>query len=475
MPRRHLHLALDDRGVRAGLERIRREMDVPDDFPPQVRAEAERVAADPRLPAGDRTDLPLVTIDPEGSRDLDQAVHIAREGSGYRLTYAIADVAAFVRPGGAVDAEAHRRGMTLYAPDRRTPLHPPVLSEGAASLLPGQDRPALVWSLGLDAAGEVTAAEVTRALVRSRAQLTYDGVQQALDDGTAEEPLQLLREVGRLREQRERDRGGATLPLPEQEVVQRDGHFVVDFRGPLPTEAWNAQVSLLTGMVAADLMLGAGTGILRTLPDPEPAAVARLRRTARALGVPWPAGSTWTELVRDLDPAVPKQAALLTRSRQLLRGGGYRAFAGEPPADAGHAALAADYAHCTAPLRRLVDRYSGEVCLAVCAGEAVRGWVLDRLEGLPAEMAESGRRASGYERACVDLVEAAVLSDRIGEVFTGVVVDVGKDDRRGVVQVEGPDVVARVDGADLPLGEEVHVRLVRADVADAAVEFELVG
>ena len=127
----------------AGLARIRAELEVPDAFAPEVLAAAEAGVAAARLPELDRTDLELVTIDPPGARDLDQALHIARAGNGFVVSYAIADVATFVSPGDAVDREAHRRGLTLYAPDRRTPLHPPVLSEGAASLLPGEVRLAL--------------------------------------------------------------------------------------------------------------------------------------------------------------------------------------------------------------------------------------------------------------------------------------------------------------------------------------------
>src|SRR6185503_20248243 len=134
-------------------------------------AEAERVAAAPPLPELDATDVPLVTLDPEGSRDLDQAVHLAVRADGWRVSYAIADVGAFVRLGGAVDAEARRRGQTLYSPDRRTPLHPPVLSEGAASLLEGQLRPAVLWTIDLDSDGQPVTVDLRRARVRSRAQL----------------------------------------------------------------------------------------------------------------------------------------------------------------------------------------------------------------------------------------------------------------------------------------------------------------
>jgi exoribonuclease R len=132
---------------------IRAELDVPTDFPPEVVAEAREAAAAADLPERDETGVPFLTIDPPGSMDLDQAVHLERDGDGYRVRYAIADVPAFVRAGGAVDEEARRRGQTIYAPDQRTPLHPTVLSEGAASLLPGEVRPAFVWDIraGADA------------------------------------------------------------------------------------------------------------------------------------------------------------------------------------------------------------------------------------------------------------------------------------------------------------------------------------
>ena len=120
------------------------------DFPPEVEEAAARAAAAPRLPDLDRTDLPFVTIDPASSLDLDQAVHIERDGDGYVVHYAIADVAAFVTAGDPVDIEANRRGETLYGADSKIPLHPKSLSEGAASLLPDQVRPALLWTIRVD-------------------------------------------------------------------------------------------------------------------------------------------------------------------------------------------------------------------------------------------------------------------------------------------------------------------------------------
>ncbi|HEU4992125.1 MAG TPA: RNB domain-containing ribonuclease, partial [Luteimonas sp.] len=160
-----------------GVERIRAEMRLPEAFPADVEAAAREAAAHPRLPAEDRDDIPFVTIDPPGAMDLDQALHVARDGDGYVVHYAIADVAAFVAPGDPVDLEANRRGETLYGAEDKIPLHPRVLSEDAASLLPGRRRPALLWTMRLDATGEGVSVDVRRAMVRSRARLDYDGVQ----------------------------------------------------------------------------------------------------------------------------------------------------------------------------------------------------------------------------------------------------------------------------------------------------------
>jgi exoribonuclease R len=475
MPRRHLALRVRDeaggRALREGFARIREELGLPVEFPAAVLADADEAARDARLPGEDLTDLPFLTIDPPGSMDLDQAMHLERRGSGYRVRYAIADVGAYVRPGGAMDVEAHRRGETHYSPDTRTPLHPPVLSEGAASLLPGEERSAVLWTIDLDAQGEQTAVEVRRAQVRSRDRLDYAGVQQLVDSGRADERLELLAEVGKLRMALEVERGGVSLPIPEQEVVEDGKRYRLEYRTTLPVESWNEQVSLLTGMAAADLMLHGEVGVLRTLPQASNESLEQLRRAARALGVDWPRDRSYAEVVHDLDPANPRHAALLEEATSLLRGAGYTAFDGGVPEQATHAAVAAEYAHATAPLRRLVDRYVSEVCLALCAGEEVPGWVRSALPGLPATMSEAGRVGQKLERECVALMEAAVLHGREGEEFDAVVVEA--DDDAGTVQLADPAVRADCDGR-LPVGEAVRVRLAEADIARRSVRFTLV-
>lgn len=471
MPRRHLTLpAAAQAEVHEALARLRAELDVPAEFPADVLAGADAAVAEPRLPEFDRTDLAFATIDPIGSRDLDQAFHLERAGDGYIVRYAIADVAAFVRPGGAIDAEAHVRGETRYAPDGNTLLHPPVIAHAAGSLLPDQTRPALLWTIELDATGEGTAVDVRRALVRSREQLDYASAQAEVDAGAADERLVLLREIGELRRAREAERDGVSLPIPEQVVVARDGGYALELRAPTPVEEWNAQLSLLTGMAAAELMLYAGVGVVRTLPPPSPSQVARLRRSADGLGIGWRDGMSHDAFIRSLDATVPAQAALLTEAATLLRGAGYSAFDGGLPELATHAGVGGEYAHATAPLRRLVDRYVGEVCVALCADEPVPDWARTELPNLPRLMAASNQRAQAYESGIVSTVEAVVLQHSVGHVFRAVVVDVDDDGARGTIQIEDPPVLARCEGS-LSLGAQVVVRLVEADVPRRTVRF----
>ena len=471
--------ARNDSGVvvqlREGIEAIQEELGVTPDFPASVEQAAVEAASSPRLPELDRTDLELVTIDPASAMDLDQALHVERAGDGFVVHYAIADVAAFVQPGDPVDQEAHRRGETLYGADSKVPLHPKAISEDAGSLLPDQDRPALLWTIQVDKSGEGTDVSVERATVRSREQLDYAEAQRRIDDGSASESLQLLKVVGELRLEREAARGGISLPLPEQEIDLDGEDVALRFRSQLPVEQWNAQISLLTGFAAASLMVYARVGLLRTLPPPDPRDVTRLHRTARALGIEWPAEQLHPDFIRTLDPSRPEHAAMVVACTRLLRGSGYVGFDGETPAEPQHSALASEYAHVTAPLRRLGDRYAGEICVALCAGEEVPGWVLEKLHGLPDTLRTSAQKANRYEAAVLNLVEAALLQHRVGESFSGVIVEVDHDDEaRGTVTVQEPAIDARVTGAGpLPLGDDVTVTLATADLGSRRVEFTL--
>lgn len=530
--------------VRA-LDELRARYEAPTAFPPEALAEAEAAATSwaqdgpARLlaeGARDARDLDLVTIDPPGSMDLDQAVllerlsaqtetgsaadrttdtaatgHVSGLSATYRIHYAIASLATFVTPGGALDAELSRRGETIYAPDTATPLHPEVLSHGAASLLEDVDRPACLWTIDLDARGEVVSARVERALVRSRARLTYGQVQAAIDgEGTlpSSTPTDLpglLAEIGRLRLEREVARGGISMTTPEQvvEVTEAAGSagdsesaeapgpsgYRLAYRVPVPAEQYNAQISLLTGMCAARIMVECGVGILRTLPPARPEDYARLRRVAAALGIDWPAAQPYSELLRGLDHAVPAHAAFMDQAMSLFRGSGYLAFGaggvGVPADDeasdaeeAVHSAIAARYAHVTAPLRRLVDRYGEEVCIAACAQAPVPEWVLQALPDLPDVMEQTGKRARAIGRGALTALEALVLRGHEDEVFDGVITS--EREGRGELVLTEPAVVTEVrrgsgqSGDRLPVGERVRVRLLSADPA-AGIRFQLLA
>lgn len=152
---------------------MRSEFGLASEYPSEAVSEARDAADAFAGVRADRTDIPFVTIDPPGALDLDQALHLERTPTGFLLHYAIADVGAVVAPDGALARESLARGQTFYLPDGTVPLHPPVLSEGSASLLPGAVRPAALWTIDCDHKAEPQRFSVRRALVRSRARLDY--------------------------------------------------------------------------------------------------------------------------------------------------------------------------------------------------------------------------------------------------------------------------------------------------------------
>ncbi|MEV0567669.1 RNB domain-containing ribonuclease [Dactylosporangium sp. NPDC050588] len=461
------------RAARIDFSGLRRELDLPTGFPDAADREAEAAAKDPHDDREDRTALEFVTIDPPTSKDLDQALLLEeRPDKSYRVYYAIADVAAFTANAPAIEQESWRRGQTVYLPDGKVPLHPAVLSEGAASLLPDQDRPAVLWTIDIDQSGTTTAVDVRRATVRSRAKLSYEQVQRDVDAGQAHASIRLLPEIGRLLTGKGLERGAINLPMPEQEIEPDGDGWRLAIRGPVPVEEYNAQISLLTGMAAAQIMLEHGIGLLRTMPPPEEEAVRRLRLAAKALRLDWPEGQGPGEVIAALDPMDPRAAALIDQAAEMMRGAGYTPFDGARPEQPLHGAVAAPYAHVTAPLRRLADRYVTEVCLALHNGTEVPGWAREALPRLPEVMSRTDRVANAAERGAIDLVEAVLLEHRIGEEFDAAVLDVEK--HRADIALDEPAVRARCEGDGLPLGERIRVILTAADPASRKVLFSTV-
>ena len=465
--------------LEAGFAAIRRELEVPIGFPEPVLAAAEAAAQrGPTLPPGapddvqDRTDLALLTIDPPGSTDLDQAFAAEPTDRGYRVWYAIADVASFVSPGDALDTEARSRGVTLYSPDMRASLHPEVLNESAGSLLPDTVKPAVLWQIDLDHDGNQIDAHARRAMVKSRQRLSYRQAQERIDAGDDDVSLQLLKVIGELRLALEADRGAISLQLPAQEITQLpNGDYELHYDTSMPVEAWNAQISLLTGMAAGQIMTEAGHGLLRTLPPLNEGTVDQVRRAARALEVDWPNGESYAERVRRLDPNIGPEAALLVRAARSFRGAGYDAFTdGNIPEQPLHGAIAAIYAHVTAPLRRVCDRFANEIVLAHCADRPAPEWALEALDDLPGIMGTSRQRDRALERATVDFVEAVALQCRIGETFDGVVLS---HRRKGAsIQLRDPAVLAAIDEKP-DIGDAIRLTLDGVDIDARTVDFRI--
>ncbi len=448
-----------------GLHGIRRQFKVPAEFPDAVSAAAHESSKRPPTAHIDRTGWPFVTLDPASSTDLDQAFHIEMAGGDVLLHYAIADVAWFVDDGGQLDNEAWQRGTTQYLPDGKAGLYPATLAEGSASLLPDGPRPAVVFHVRVGSDGLSKLDGVERSLIRSRAKLAYETVQPAqLPDAFPE----LARRVAAA----EDARGAARIEPLEQEVHATDqGGYDISFRPRLQSEDANAAMSLATNLAIADTLLAAGTGLFRVMPEPDGRVEQRLRHTARALGIDWSADMTLRDFGRTLDVSAPKSAAFLMAIRRAGGGASYVPFTpGRPP---WHSAMAATYAHATAPLRRLADRYVVMATLAIGNGQPLPDPVNTSFPKLPPVMRHADDMASQIERAVIDLAEVALLSAQTQRTFTAVVTDV--DDRGAHIQLCDLPVVSRISVHHVEPGDDVRVRVVSTDIPNRTVKLERVA
>jgi exoribonuclease R len=453
------------RALSEGLAAIRTQFQLPAGFPPDVEAAAGAAALQVPSDHVDRTAIPFVTLDPLSSTDLDQAFAIERSGSDLILRYAIADIGWFVADGGPIDTEAWARGETIYMPNGKISLYPTVLCEGAASLLPDGDKPAIQFVVRVASDGAASLDGAERAIVRSRAKLGYATVRpEDLPDGFDE----LSRRIAAA----EDARGASRVDPPQQQVVeQAGGGFCLEFRPMSAAEQANAALSLAANLAIADALYRHGTGLFRVMPEPDDWAIRRLRHSAKALGVEWPKSMSLEHRQHDLDPNDPKQAAFMLAIRRFGAHASYAPFrAGERP---WHSAMRATYVHATAPLRRLADRYVTEATLAVANGRSVSDDVTAAFERLPDVMNRAEAKAGQVDSAVLELAESVVLSGRVGERFAGTVTDIDK--KRGArIQLADPAVITRVPTDGLEIGAGVTLRLDEADPSRRLTRFSIV-
>lgn len=422
--------------AREALDAITTALQLRVEFSPEVLAEVDRLVREPGLddPAlVDRTDLPFVTIDNAHSRDLDQAVHVAREGDGYLVAYAIADASFYVRPGSALFAEAMARGASYYFPGFSVPMLPRALSEGLVSLNPDGPRRALLFWHSLDARGELTGTRLERARVRSRAKLSFSDVQQLIDHpersalrGAAfEDSLKLLKVIGELRIHLAAERG--LVRYRREEVsVQLDGEglsFAVMELVRDDVELWNEQVSLMCNAEGGRLLRESNNPAVQPIyrvqggPDPERlAGLARLTEKVCALhGVPedpwrWRPEVPLSDYLRRL-PAAPAGTKEDRLARALMRQSVMVNLRSEYSLEPGpHVGVGAEpYARFSAPMREMVGVFLHKEAVELLTGAHPS---VEEDEKLRAEVVQVANRARETQRKVQNLANEVVM-DRV--------------------------------------------------------------
>ncbi len=456
----------------------------------------------------DLRDLPIIAIDPADARDHDDAIWASPDQQGgYDALVAIADVSYYVRPGGALDREARKRGNSVYFPDRVVPMLPEVLSADKCSLRQDEDRAAMVCRFNISREGQVTGARFTRAIVRIAANHAYDKVQAAIDDGSADDGLKHLWGAWQLLSAAREERDPLELELPERRVL-------LDEKGRIAEIAVRERLD--AHRVVEDFMIAANVAAARALESKASPVVYRihepptrekliaLREYFDSLGKKLALGQVITpglfnRMIKDIGD--PGEKALVMEA--VLRSQ-TQAYYG--PRNAGHFGLAlGSYAHFTSPIRRyadllvhraLVDAYGLEQPKPegdVPAGTGLSERDREDLTRITDAISVTERRAMEAERDTIDRYLAAWLAGRVGETFetriTGVqkfgffatIVGLGGD---GLVPVSalGREYFRYEEGAHALIGEDsgeayrigdvLELRLAEANPLTGALKFE---
>ena len=385
-------------------------------FSPELLAES--AAAAKRTPdSNGREDfrrLPLMTIDGADARDFDDAVLCEPSGGGFCLRVAVADVAAYVAAGSALDEEARRRGNSVYLPDRVLPMLPPALSDDACSLNPNQDKLCLLCEMHIKG-GEILKYRFARGVMRSQRRLTYEQAFAEMQNGGLRPLAAAAEELKRAR----RKCGAFMMENPEKRVVLSGGKpKLEDFRRNA------AHIAVEEFMIAAN-RCAADFLITRRLPalhrihkSPEPESIQNLRRTLTAQGVKFPArpkasdfGAAWLALAK-------KDAELAECLLPVLLGALARAEY-KPDEETGHFGLACPrYLHFTSPIRRYPDLLAHRAIIAGLAGEKFSADGLEET-GAHCSHAEIIADKAGWD--CRQKLLCALASDKVGLEYDAMV------------------------------------------------------
>ncbi len=407
---------------------------IPNVFGKETLEEAER-AADLPLNRDTRDDLrhlPIVAIDPADARDHDDAIWAEPDGKGgFRAVIAIADVSYYVRPGGALDKEARKRGNSVYFPDRVVPMLPEILSADVCSLREGEGRAAMACHVDISHEGKITAARFTRAIVKIDEVIAYEDAQQRIDDGEAGENLTNLWDCWKVLVKARDARDPLALDLPERRVVLNDEGKIeeIAIRERLDAHRVVEDFMIVANVAAAQALEKQNAPVVYRIHEtPSREKLVALREYLDSFGRKFALGQVITpglfnrmlaEVTDDSEKAQVMEAVLRTQTQ---------AYYG--PANMGHFGLSlASYAHFTSPIRRyadllvhrsLVDAYKLEQPKPKADLPAKSGLSdTDRgnMETIADAISKTERRAMEAERDTVDRYVAAWLSGRVGETF----------------------------------------------------------
>lgn len=407
---------------------------IPHVFPEAVHDEAQS-AADLDVSEAQREDLralPIIAIDPADARDHDDAIWAEPDGKGgYNAIVAIADVSFYVRPGGALDKEARKRGNSVYFPDRVVPMLPEILSADVCSLRENEDRAAMVAHLHIDGKGKVENRGFARALVRIHEVIAYEDAQDRIDAGDPPDYLTHLWGAWKLLADARVKRDPLELELPERRVVLGDDGQIAEIAVRERLDAHRVvEDFMIAANVAAAKALEAKTApvVYRVHETPSREKLIALRDYMATLDKKVALGQVITpglfnRLLKDITDEAEKaqvMEAVLRSQTQAYYG----------PANAGHFGLAlGSYAHFTSPIRRYADLLVHRALVDAYKLEqpAPPGPLPDKsglsdkdrksLQEVSDAISQTERRAMEAERDTIDRYVAAWLSGRVGEVF----------------------------------------------------------
>ncbi len=508
LPRARIIKRLGDPGAPRAVSLIAiHQHGIPDHFPDSVLAEAA-AAQPPQGKREDLRDLPLLTIDPSDARDHDDAVCAAPDPAtpgGFLVWVAIADVAAYVRPGTALDREARMRGNSSYFPDRVVPMLPDHLSGDLCSLHEGVERPVLAVCLSVNAQGEKTAHRFVRGTMRSRASLTYEQAQAAfegqLDDQTdpLAEGLSHLYAAWQATLTARAARQPLDLDLPERRIVLGEDGSVqsVAFKDRLDAHKLIEEFMVMANVAAAEELIARRSPLLfRVHEEPTLEKIDSLREVAQGAGLTLAKGQVLQ--TRHLNTLLA--AAEGTEFDELINMATLRSMtqAYYAPENFGHFGLALrNYAHFTSPIRRYSDLIVHRALIRAhrWGDDGLTDWDIEHLAETATQISETERRSMAAERDTTDRYLAAFMADRIGAVFKGRIsgvarfglfVKMDETGADGLVPIrtlgdeyfrhdaDSQTLTGEKTGATLGLGQRVTVKLAEAEAMTGGLLLELI-